>query len=121
MIYYDTDASGQPIKLTSTSIFAAIEGIEKGTVKPKSSESFAEQASRVGPFTVHVLWTIIDITSDLQYLNEKIIGLETFMFNKPLQFIGIIIVVIAAIFLGLRRAVVDEVDEIRNGKDRRLD
>ena len=43
------------------------------------------------------------------------------MFNKPLQFIGIVVVVIAIIFLGLRRALADEVDELKSGKDRRLD
>lgn len=75
--------------------------------------------SRVGP--IHVLWTIADPVSDMQYLNEKIIGLETFIFNKPLQFIGIIVLIIGIVFLGLRRALAGEIEELKNGKGRRLD
>jgi len=47
LIYYDTDQSGQSIKLTSTSIFSAIDGIATGSVRPKNSENMVQRMARV--------------------------------------------------------------------------
>jgi hypothetical protein len=45
--YYDRDQAGQTIKLTSLSVFATLDGIDKGSIPSKSSENFAERISRV--------------------------------------------------------------------------
>ncbi|EGO04191.1 hypothetical protein SERLA73DRAFT_173630 [Serpula lacrymans var. lacrymans S7.3] len=46
LLYYDQDPSGQPIKLTSTSIFSAIDGINQGSVNAKHSENMIERFIR---------------------------------------------------------------------------
>jgi len=103
--YYDKDKSEQTIKLTSLSIFATLDGIDKGTISPKSSENFAERISR--------------------YLNSKLTSLESFVVNKPLQALALVIVVLVLLFMAMKRAMAEEnftdSREHRHGKPRRLD
>jgi len=103
--YYDKDMSEQAIKLTSPSIFATLDGITKGSIPPKSSENFAERISR--------------------YLNGKLTSLETFVINKPLQALTLLVVILALFFLAMRRAMADDnftnAREHHHGKPRRLD
>jgi thioredoxin domain-containing protein 5 len=51
--YYDRDQAGQTIKLTSLSVFATLDGIDKGSIPSKSSENFAERISRVCLIFLH--------------------------------------------------------------------
>jgi len=53
--YYDRDQAGQAIKLTSLSVFAVLDGIDKGSILSKSSENFAERISRVCLILVRIL------------------------------------------------------------------
>lgn len=50
LIYYDQDTNQQPLKLTSTSLFAALEAASKGELAYKNSENFVERMARVSAF-----------------------------------------------------------------------
>jgi len=103
--YYDKDKSAQTIQLTSASIFAFIDGIDEGSISPKSSENFAERIST--------------------YLNNKLTSLESFVINKPLQASTLIVTILVLFFLAMKRAMAEdnftESREHRLGKSRRLD
>jgi thioredoxin domain-containing protein 5 len=59
--YYDTEQSNVPIKLTSPSIFSALEGAANGTTKAKDSENFVERMARVrsNPLSSCFIWLIV--------------------------------------------------------------
>ncbi|KIM79468.1 hypothetical protein PILCRDRAFT_823363 [Piloderma croceum F 1598] len=103
--YFDRDQAGQTIKLTSLSVFATLDGINKGSIPSKSSENFAERISR--------------------YLNDKLRSLENFVINKPLYAVTLVAIVLVLFFLAMRRAMADDnftdPRENRHGKSRRLD
>ncbi|KAJ7171825.1 protein disulfide isomerase [Mycena crocata] len=86
--YYDTEQSDAPIKLTSPSIFSAIEGAATGTIRPKNSENFAERMAR--------------------YLNNKMTALETFVVAHPFYAVAMTALVLMAAYLGLKRCIGDE-------------
>jgi len=103
-LYYDKDQQDETIKLTSPSIFATIDGIIHGSITPKHSENFAERLSRS--------------------LNAKLTSLEAFVINKPLQTISIVVIVLVLVFLAAKRAIADDVADLRQDrhtKSRRLD
>jgi len=100
--YYDRDKSAQILKLTSPSIFAVLEGIDKASIRPKSSENFAERISR--------------------YLNGKLTSLETFLISKPLQALTFIVIILVLFYLAMRRAMAkDNFTDSHSAKTRRLD
>ncbi|KAJ7204685.1 hypothetical protein GGX14DRAFT_645879 [Mycena pura] len=82
--YYDTDQSGAPIKLTSASIFSALEG---GKITPKNSENFVERLAR--------------------YLNEKVTTIEAYVMNHPLFTVFMLGLTVVVAYLGLRRCLGD--------------
>ncbi|KAF8217811.1 hypothetical protein K438DRAFT_1795686 [Mycena galopus ATCC 62051] len=86
--YYDSEPSGVPIKLTSPSIFAALEGAAAGTVKPKESENFVERMAR--------------------YLNAKMTAVESFVRINPLTSVFILVCVSVVGFMVLRRFFLDD-------------
>ncbi|KAF7334231.1 Protein disulfide isomerase [Mycena sanguinolenta] len=81
--YYDSEPSGVPIKLTSMSIFAALEGAADGTVPAKNSENFVERMAR--------------------YLNGKVTAIEAYVMSNPLTSVFLLGSVVVLIFLALRR------------------
>ncbi|KAF8185117.1 protein disulfide isomerase [Pholiota molesta] len=86
LVYYDADRDGKPIQFTTTeSIFGAITDAAAGFSKYKNSESFVERIAR--------------------FLSSKMVALETFVTEKPLQAILIAISVIALVFYALSRAI----------------
>ncbi|KAF8189719.1 protein disulfide isomerase [Pholiota molesta] len=86
LVYYDADRDGKPIQFTTTeSIFGAITDAAAGFSKYKNSESFVERTAR--------------------FLSSKMVALETFVTEKPLQAILIAISVIALVFYALSRAI----------------
>jgi len=92
-LYYDKDHQGEAIKLTSPSIFSAVDGIIQGSITPKHSENFAERLSR--------------------FLNAKLTSLEIFVVKKPLQTIFVVAVVLVLIFLAAKRALADDIADSR--------
>lgn len=124
-MYYDKDQQDDTIKLTSPSIFAAIDGITRGSIAPKHSENFAERFSRVHADLISICshkLTIIYIL--LQNLNAKLISLESFVANKPLQIAFVVIVVLVLVFLVAKRVLADDATDpmnYRHSKSRRLD
>ncbi|KAJ6612649.1 thioredoxin-like protein [Mycena sp. CBHHK59/15] len=100
--YYDTDQSGTPIKLTSPSIFSAVEGAASGTIKSKDSENFVERMAR--------------------YLNAKMTAIESYVMEHPLYAVFMVGLVLAVVYLGLQRCLKDDsVGEREYGKSGRLD
>ncbi|KAJ7885106.1 protein disulfide isomerase [Mycena olivaceomarginata] len=71
--YYDAEPGGAPIKLTSPSIFAALEGAAEGTVKPKNSENFVERMAR--------------------YLNGKVTAIEAYVVSNPFTSVFLLMIV----------------------------
>ncbi|KAJ6454695.1 protein disulfide isomerase [Mycena sanguinolenta] len=86
--YYDSEPSGVPIKLTSPSIFAALEGAANGTVPAKDSENFVERMAR--------------------YLNGKVTAIEVYVMANPLTSVFLLGSVVVLIFLALRRFLSDD-------------
>ncbi|KAK7030758.1 protein disulfide isomerase [Favolaschia claudopus] len=86
--YYDAEPSGVPIKLTSPSIFAALEGIADGKVKPKESENLIERMAR--------------------YLNNKMTAVETYVMANPLTAVFFLVLIVIAVFTVVRRFVTDD-------------
>jgi len=86
-------------------IFAVLDAIHKRSITPKSSENFAERISR--------------------YLNRKLTSLESFVINKPLYALTLVVSALVLFFLAMRRAMADDnftdSREHRPGKSRRLD
>ncbi|KAJ7210203.1 thioredoxin-like protein [Mycena haematopus] len=80
--YYDAEPSGVPIKLTSRSLFPALEGAADGTVPPKNSENYVERMAR--------------------YLNAKVTAVEMYALANPLTSIFLVGLFVAVLFLGLR-------------------
>lgn len=66
LVYWDVDSSNHPIKLVSPSIFAALDGIDKGTIPSKTSQNIAERVGvvrRVIPSTTTRLTLLLCSTS----------------------------------------------------------
>jgi len=101
LVYYDTDQSGQPVRLTSTSIFSAIEGISNGRIKPKHSENVVERFAR--------------------YLNGKLSSLESLVsdhLGMSLMLLGLLVVIVG---LSLRHCVKGDERSYEKVKSGRLD
>ncbi|KAF8655196.1 hypothetical protein AX16_003228 [Volvariella volvacea WC 439] len=89
LIYWDTDATGSPIKLSSSqSVFSAIEGSFSGQIAYKNSENAIERMTR--------------------YLSNKLMSIEKFIVNHPLWAITLILSAIGAFALFLRRVLNEE-------------
>jgi thioredoxin domain-containing protein 5 len=52
LLYYDTDAYGQPLHLNKDSVFSALKSIYLGKGTPKHSENMLERIARVGSMSV---------------------------------------------------------------------
>ncbi|KAF7301221.1 Leucyl aminopeptidase [Mycena indigotica] len=86
--YYDTEQSGGIIKMTSPSIFSALEGAASGSIAPKNSENFVERMARS--------------------MNKKMLAFEHFIVDQPLYAIFLMGLVLVVIYLALRRCVGDD-------------
>lgn len=105
LVYYDTEPNGSKISLSSTSIFAALQGALTGAYHPKNSENAVERMAR--------------------YLNSKLTTIETSVTNHPLMTAAILAVAVIGLFLGLRRLFSEDDQngyyQHANGKGGRLD
>ncbi|KAJ7078087.1 thioredoxin-domain-containing protein [Mycena epipterygia] len=86
--YYNTDQSDSAIKLTSPSIFSALEGAASGTIRPKNSENFVERTAR--------------------YLNAKMTAIESYVMEHPLYAVFMFGLSLVVMYLGLRRCMGDD-------------
>lgn len=55
LIYYDKDQDGQPIRVTSASIFATLDDVANGTLRAKHSENIVERLARVRLITLTII------------------------------------------------------------------
>lgn len=88
LVYYDVDELGQPIALTPTSVFSAVQGVLAGTIAYKHSENMVERLAR--------------------FLNDRLISVEHFVSAHPwgVTFLVLSGVVLLAIFI--RRIIKEE-------------
>ncbi|KAJ7154694.1 protein disulfide isomerase [Mycena filopes] len=86
--YYDSEQDGDRIKLTSQSLFSALEGAASGAIPPKESENFVERMAR--------------------YLNAKMSATEAYVWNHPLYSLCLLGTVFVGLYLGLRRCLADD-------------
>ncbi|KAF8960247.1 thioredoxin domain-containing 5 [Flammula alnicola] len=97
LIYYDSDREGNPIKFTSSgSLFAAIEDAAAGKSAYKNSENFVERIARI--------------------INTKMLAIETFVANKPLQAVLLFLFSIVVVFYVLSRLVGNDVAGAQQGQ-----
>ncbi|OSD01995.1 thioredoxin-domain-containing protein [Trametes coccinea BRFM310] len=104
LVYYETDQFGEPIRLTSASLFSAINGAAKGTIPYKHSENIVERLAR--------------------YLNQKLISLETFVANNPWHTAFYALIALGLFGLLIRRLLADTEPSREGGylrKEGRLD
>ncbi|KAJ7691735.1 hypothetical protein B0H17DRAFT_1169048 [Mycena rosella] len=102
--YYNTDQSDALIKLTSPSIFSALEGAATGTIKPKNSENFVERMAR--------------------FLNAQLTATEAYIFDHPLHAAALLGAVLVLMYLAMRRCLGDDGAHDREygyGKEGRMD
>ncbi|KAJ8517439.1 hypothetical protein ONZ45_g5366 [Pleurotus djamor] len=93
LIYYDQDELGQPIKLTSFSLFSAIHGVHTNSIPYKHSENLVERTAR--------------------YVSGKLLTVEHFVTTHPVYTIFLVVGFMVALFFWLRRFVADDVYDIR--------
>ncbi|KIK54363.1 hypothetical protein GYMLUDRAFT_48733 [Collybiopsis luxurians FD-317 M1] len=105
LLYYKTDASGSPIKLsTSSSVFSTLEGIAQDSIEAQNSENFIERVAR--------------------YLNSKLQTLESYIINHPMHIVFLVIVGFVLVIMAARKALADDpIDgpgggSAKNGKGR---
>jgi len=99
--YYDTEQSNTPIKLTSPSIFSALEGAADGTLRAKNSENIVERIAR--------------------YLNAKLTSIEKNILNHPFYALGLLSLSLVAMYSVLRRCLGDDSAYDRDSKSGRMD
>ncbi|KAJ7461840.1 protein disulfide isomerase [Mycena galericulata] len=80
--YYNTERSDAVIKLTSPSIFSALEGAASGTIRAKDSENFVERMAR--------------------YLNDKLTTVEGYILERPFYMLAILSVILTIAYLVVR-------------------
>lgn len=104
-MYYDVDQSGEKITLSHKSISRVVEGVLKGTVSYKHSENLIERVARVCR-----LMLVLSTASNhgLQYLNDKLVGVEHFVSNHPWGISFAVISGIAVLVFFLRRIIAEE-------------
>ena len=102
----------------STSIFSAVEGAAWGKIAAKHSENFVERLARVGVSCVFhssscsfscCSTSLTTILTLLQYLNNKMTWIESYVLLHPLHAVFFVGCVFVLVFLGLRRFVGDDV------------
>lgn len=108
LIYWKEDRAGSDLKLSSTgTLFAALEDISSGKVQYKHSENVVERLAR--------------------YLNDKVIGLETYISEYPLRFVGWLAAFILIVFFLIYKLIsndtakVERGEYVRVGKSDRID
>ncbi|THV07435.1 thioredoxin-domain-containing protein [Dendrothele bispora CBS 962.96] len=105
--YYDTEVSGDRLKLSSDDIFYALQAVGDGKLSPKNSENFVERMAR--------------------YLNEKLVSFESYVVNNPFYTLSIVAILGVLVFMVLRNLFKDDpsVDyyggRMGNAKGDRLD
>ncbi len=67
----------------------------------------------------HVLFAVL--TTALQYLNSNIVSLEQYVINNPFHVLSFVAVFFVLAFYGLKRFVFSDTEDIRGGKNGRLD
>lgn len=102
-MYYAADASGSPIKLSSTaSLFGAIEGAASGKVQALHSENLVERVARVC-LSVIYRFTVTHLASNIQYMNNKLTSIQDYVVNNPLHAVFFVLVGFAVMIFGLKR------------------
>ncbi|KAJ4471993.1 protein disulfide isomerase [Lentinula aciculospora] len=107
LVYYDSDHSGSPIKLSSLqSVFLALDEVAQGQLSPKHSENFIERVAR--------------------YLNGKLQSIESYIINHPKHVAFFVLMGFMLVVYAIRKALADEPmdkDYTRMGKGKadRLD
>ncbi|KAJ7723401.1 protein disulfide isomerase [Mycena metata] len=91
--YYDSEPDGDRIKLTSPSIFSALEGAASGSIPHKESENFVERMAR--------------------YLNAKMGATEAYVVAHPLHAVFMLGLVVVVVYLGMRRCLSDDLSRDR--------
>jgi hypothetical protein len=120
--YYNTEQSDAPIKLTSPSIFSALEGATSGTIAPKNSENFVERMARVRLFFPPYFSSAHTTTP--QYLNAKMTATEAYVTEHPLYAVAMLGAALVMSYLALRRCLGDDSSHEREygyGKEGRMD
>lgn len=121
LVYWDTDQFGETISLTSASVFSAVNGAMKGTIPYKHSENAIERLARVcALLLLGASWTEVW----LQYLNDKLVSVETYVTTNPWHTALWGFVLLIALLLGIRRLLSDTEDSREGGylrKGGRLD
>ncbi|KAL0949845.1 hypothetical protein HGRIS_009879 [Hohenbuehelia grisea] len=93
LVYYDEDQTDTPIRLTSASVFSAIEGVYHRKIAYKHSENLVERFARA--------------------LNNKIVSMEAFVFAHPMLTVFGIGAFIFVAVMAMRRFVADDVYDMR--------
>ncbi|EPQ59737.1 thioredoxin-domain-containing protein [Gloeophyllum trabeum ATCC 11539] len=102
LMYYDTDEHGHKIQLEADSIFSAIDGVRKGTIRAKHSENIVERLAR--------------------YLNAKMIAVEYYVSHHPWRTLLFAVSFLSLLALAAKRFLAsDNIYEYREHKSNRLD
>ncbi|KAI0057744.1 thioredoxin-domain-containing protein [Artomyces pyxidatus] len=100
LIYYDTDMSGNKIKLIPDSLFSALKGVMSGKARVRHSENIVERMAR--------------------YLNAQMVSVENWAFAHRRLTIFIFVMGIVGAFFGIRKLFADDDPHVHR-KEGRLD
>jgi thioredoxin domain-containing protein 5 len=90
LIYWDRDATGQPIQLNAVSIFSAIEGVYSNKIRSKHSENILERLLRV--------------------FNSSLTRTEGFIIAHPYMAVLLILGFLAAVVMAIKKLLDDDSD-----------
>ena len=99
-MYFDRDANDQPLKMSSTGLFAAVEAAAAGKLKVKHSENLIERFARVCRFD---LLSVCLLTHKRQSLSAKFSWIEYYILQNPLHSFLFIVVVLIVLFIVIQR------------------
>jgi hypothetical protein len=106
LLYWDRDKHGQKLRLTSSSIFSALDGIESGTIKAKHSENIVERMVRVRLLLFAARpETLIGA---YQVINGRLTVIEQYISNYPLRFASFLAICLLFAFVAIKGAFKDD-------------
>ncbi|KAG0698012.1 thioredoxin-like protein [Suillus ampliporus] len=90
LVYWDKDATGQPIQLNAISVFSAIEGVYSNKIRSKHSENILERIIRA--------------------FNSSLARTEGFIITHPYMAVLLIFGFLVAVIMAIKRLLDDDTD-----------
>ncbi|KAI0250506.1 thioredoxin-domain-containing protein [Lactifluus subvellereus] len=121
LIYFDTTRNGNRLALDDANIFPALGDAMKGALKVRYSENIVERLARVSSLAFR--GGNQEILISFQYINNKLIAIESIVSGHPWVTLGVFATGILAVLWAIKRLFLDAdyTYQQKSGKEARLD